>query len=187
MDIRAIALTADKYTGLTPDGSYRVVYTDGGCENNGLNDVKRFAGVGVWFAEDCKLNGALPFTWSNPTNNRAELMAVILAMSGYTAFIATEQDYRVRHLVIFTDSKYVVDIARPGGNRRHTNFDMWNLFDKTLRLTQATGCQIHILWIKGHNDSYGNIQADALATRGIMWHKKLHDLGCIKESQDVKQ
>ena len=54
------------------------VYTDGACVNNGKPDAR--AGFGVWFGENDPRNVSESFTGPQ-TNNRAELLAIIRALT----------------------------------------------------------------------------------------------------------
>ena len=54
------------------------VYTDGACSNNGKPDAK--AGFGVYFGENDNRNLSETFTGPQ-TNNRAELLAIIRALT----------------------------------------------------------------------------------------------------------
>lgn len=55
-----------------------IVYTDGACSANGRRGAK--AGIGVFWGDDHPDNIAEPLKDGPPTNNRAELMAVIVAV-----------------------------------------------------------------------------------------------------------
>ena len=132
-----------------------VLWTDGACRNNGTN--KEIAGVGVYFADNHPYNIVYKMlgNLSTPvTNNRAEMMAVILALKKcHTNLIKT--------IEIRTDSQYIVNIIT-GVNKAHKNKDLW---DQLVKLTQG----IDIKWthVRGHVGIYGNEQADMLANRAI--------------------
>ena len=76
------------------------VYTDGACSNNGKPDAR--AGYGVWFGEDDPRNASEPFDGLQ-TNNRAELLAIVKALSILREDI--ENGVPVR---IFSDSSYSI-------------------------------------------------------------------------------
>uniref|UniRef100_A0A914RWV3 ribonuclease H n=1 Tax=Parascaris equorum TaxID=6256 RepID=A0A914RWV3_PAREQ len=55
-----------------------VVFTDGACSSNGHRGAK--AGIGVFWGDDHPDNVSEPLMSGPPTNNRAELSAVITAL-----------------------------------------------------------------------------------------------------------
>ena len=100
------------------------------------------------------------------TNNRMELLAVIVALE--TLKIGNSI------VTIYTDSKYVMQgiqdwLAgwknngwRTAGRKPVKNQDLWQALDEQ---TQQHQIQWH--WVKGHSGDPGNELADALANRGI--------------------
>ena len=136
-----------------------VMYTDGACSGN--------PGNGGWGAyieiDDKKIE--LSGSENNTTNNRMELKAVIHAL-----------DYlnEKREIIIFTDSKYVMQGIQEWIKKWKTNDwktaqkkdvknkDLWveldNLTDKH---------SIKWEWVKGHSGDYGNEIADKLAVAQI--------------------
>jgi len=85
------------------DKDRTVVYTDGSCKNNGSRDKSKVrSGVGVHFSSqnDIPMDDiSLKFPLTNPTNNRAELYAILVA-------IRTCYEKDVGKVVIYTDSEY---------------------------------------------------------------------------------
>lgn len=135
------------------------IYTDGACKGN--------PGPGGWGAllqykdTEKELCGGE----ANTTNNRMELLAVIMALQALT---------RPSSVFLYTDSKYVMDGAtlymqRWQQNGWHTtakkpikNQDLWRRLNAALSPHQV---QWH--WVKGHNGNFGNERADLLANKGI--------------------
>ena len=76
------------------------VYTDGACSNNGKPDAR--AGFGIWFGDGDKRNTSEAFTGSQ-TNNRAELLAIIKALT-----ILREDIEEGRPIMIYSDSSYSI-------------------------------------------------------------------------------
>ena len=115
-----------------------VMYTDGACSGN--------PGNGGWGAyieiDDKKIE--LSGSENNTTNNRMELKAVIYAL-----------DYlnEKRDIIIFTDSKYVMQGIQEWIKKWKTN-----VTDKH---------SIKWEWVKGHSGDYGNEIADKLAVAQI--------------------
>ncbi len=134
------------------------VYTDGACKGN--------PGDGGWGAliingsENKELYGGE----KNTTNNRMELMAVIMAI---------ESIDRIQDVTIFTDSTYVqkgisewiINWKRNGwksSNKQPVkNQDLW------VRLDNLNSEQITWQWVKGHSGHIENDRADYLANLGV--------------------
>tara|TARA_A100001011_G_scaffold391447_1_gene476943 strand:- start:84 stop:782 length:699 start_codon:yes stop_codon:yes gene_type:complete len=78
-----------------------VVYTDGACSNNGKPDAR--AGYGVYFGPEDPRNASEPFAGIQ-TNNRAELLAIVKALtilrgdieSGTPVHIFSDSSYSIR-------------------------------------------------------------------------------------------
>jgi len=78
-----------------------IIYTDGGCSRNGSKSAK--AGIGVHFSKRNKItfdDVSAPFT-DNPTNQRAELSAILRALQ-----IVKELSQKI---IIYTDSEYSIN------------------------------------------------------------------------------
>jgi len=134
------------------------VYTDGACKGN--------PGDGGWGA--LIINGSenkeLYGREKNTTNNRMELMAVIMAI---------ESIDRIQDVTIFTDSTYVqkgisewiINWKRNGwksSNKQPVkNQDLW------VRLDSLNSEQITWQWVKGHSGHIENDRADYLANLGV--------------------
>jgi len=142
------------------------VYTDGACSNNGKCTAK--AGIGIY----CSLfEISEPFIYENPTNNRAELYAILLAI------IKVKEIYKKYEIInIFTDSEYSLksctewkekDIIKPRKKERKNQ----ELIDKIYDLLQKYP-RINLNYIRAHTGyqdehSLGNEKADSLAVQGI--------------------
>ena len=132
------------------------IFTDGACSGN--------PGVGGWGAilRYKDIEKELSGGEENTTNNRMELMAVIMALS----VLKTKCN-----ISLYTDSKYVMNgitewLANWKSNNWQTsnkkqavkNIDLWQRLDE---LTQQH--EIRWLWVKGHNGHHENERCDALA------------------------
>ncbi|KAI8906010.1 ribonuclease H-like domain-containing protein, partial [Gorgonomyces haynaldii] len=139
-----------------------VVYTDGACSSNGTSSAK--AGIGVYFGPDDPRNVSCPLPdvqGQHPTNNRAELYAVIKAME------TVEEK-----CIIYTDSQYTVKGLTewmPGWKKRGwtkadgkavLNVDLWKRLD-----TIYDKHKHQIVHVKGHVGNHGNEMADRLAVQ----------------------
>lgn len=125
------------------------IYTDGACSCN----PGGAGGYGVILLTDppVKLAGNIK---SPTTNNRAELMAVIVAI-----FHAQTLGYY--DLIIYSDSQYVVKTLNRE-YRKKKNKDLWDLAE--LAISTLKSCQFQ--WVRGHNGDVNNEIADDLALIG---------------------
>ncbi len=130
------------------------IYTDGCARGN-----PGPGGYGIvmeWVGKPYKKEFAEGF--KHTTNNRMELLAVIEAL----------RKLKIENLkiIIFTDSKYVVDAVEKGWLERwertqfkdKKNTDLWKMY-----LKEAAKHTIKFKWIKGHNNHPQNERCDALA------------------------
>ena len=135
------------------------IYTDGACKGN--------PGPGGWGAliDDGNVQNEIFGGEDNTTNNRMEMMAVIMALE------TIEVDDEI---TVFTDSKYVqkginewiknwkINGWRSSNKKPVKNKDLWiQLDDLTSKL------KINWVWIKGHSGHLGNERADFLANQGV--------------------
>ena len=137
------------------------IYTDGACKGN--------PGPGGWGVllksgtTEKELFGGEPQT----TNNRMELMAVIMALEALK---------RPCHVVLHADSQYVLKgitewLAgwkakgwKTAAKQPVKNVDLWQRLDALVARTEH---QIEWRWVRGHDGDPGNERADALANRGV--------------------
>ena len=85
------------------------VYTDGACSNNGKPDAR--AGFGIWFGEGDDRNTSESFTGPQ-TNNRAELLAIIKAMT-----ILRDEIEKGQKIMIYSDSSYSIRCCTTYGEK----------------------------------------------------------------------
>ena len=135
------------------------IYTDGACRGN--------PGKGGWGCvindngNEREMRGYVPQT----TNNRMELIAVIEVLKSIS---------HERQLMIFTDSKYVMDGITiwinkwksndwlTAGKKKVKNKDLWVELDQLI-----SARMINWKWVKGHAGNAGNERADFLANLAI--------------------
>jgi len=128
------------------------VYTDGAAKGNpgpgGYGTVMKFGGHRKEFSEGYRIT----------TNNRMELLAVIVALEKLKS-----NKYPV---TIYSDSKYVVDAVEKGwlwswqkkGFKDKANVDLWRRFIPLYKAYRIT-----FKWVKGHAGNPENERCDALA------------------------
>src|SRR5579863_356469 len=153
-------IPASKKATLGIDGV--VAYTDGAC-------IKNPGGPAGWsvmlFAEEDFANGLadvsavriecyghIPVS-QNTTNNRAEITAVLAALS-----IAPEK----QPLTVYSDSEYTIKVAQ-GLFKMKANSDLWSLYRILLNRRNSPPV---FEWVRGHAGHGLNERADELAGLG---------------------
>lgn len=140
------------------------VYTDGACSGNpgkgGYGIIMEWVGKPYIkeFSEGFRLT----------TNNRMELLAVIVALE--------QLKKEGIEVMIYSDSKYVVDSVEKGwvfnwlkkGFKDKKNADLWRRF---LLVYKKHKVKFH--WIRGHNEHPQNERCDQLAVKAAQ-RKSLH-------------
>jgi len=137
------------------------IYTDGACKGN--------PGPGGWgvLLKSGSTEKELFGGERETTNNRMELMAVIMALDALK---------RPCHVFLHADSQYVLKgmtewLAgwkakgwKTASKQPVKNVDLWQRLDA---LVATSGHKIEWRWVKGHNGDPGNERADELANRGV--------------------
>lgn len=156
-----------KDAGTSQDPRDVVVFTDGACPSNGMQSRVTVAGVGAWFGPEHEWNVSEPFPYPNPTNQRAEIYAIIRALE------QCGDPLPERNITVVTDSKYCEMIVNRWASKWKRNG--WKtaagatvknreLIEEMVRL-----CRLHrvkIQHVRGHAGNLGNEMADDLAVRG---------------------
>lgn len=130
------------------------IYTDGASRGN--PGPGGFGIVLIWGDKKKEISAGYRLT----TNNRMELLAVIVALESLTK--------RNIPLTIFSDSKYVIESVEKGwlqswiktdfkGGKK--NKDLWLKYHQLSR-----DFKIKFKWVKGHADNPFNNRCDELAT-----------------------
>ena len=131
-----------------------IIYTDGSAKGNPGN-----GGYGVVLISGSHRK-ELKQGFRLTTNNRMELLAVIIAIES----IKKEQS----EITIYSDSKYVVDAVEKkwvfGWEKKNFNQkknpDLWIRFLKVYRKQNVS-----FVWVKGHSDNKENERCDTLAVQ----------------------
>lgn len=129
------------------------IYTDGSARGN--PGPGGYGAILKWGAHEKELSQGYRLT----TNNRMELLAVIVALESLT------RDGMM--VEVYSDSKYVVEAVKQGwvfgwekkNFKDKKNPDLWQRFLKIYRKHM-----VKFIWIKGHNDHPYNERCDVLAT-----------------------
>lgn len=130
-----------------------IIYTDGAARGN-----PGPGGYGIvlkWGSTIKELSQG----YRKTTNNRMELLAVIVALK--------QLKKEGVNIIIYTDSSYVVNSVEKGwvfgwvkkGFKGKKNADLWKMF-----LPEYRRHNIKFQWVKGHANNAGNNRCDELAT-----------------------
>lgn len=156
------------------------IYTDGAARGNpdgpgGYGTILTCVdGRGVLHEKE------LSAGYKKTTNNRMELMAVIVGLEALN---------RPSQVEIYSDSKYVVDAFnqhwiegwmkknwKRGKNEPVKNVDLWKRLLKAKEPHQVT-----FLWVKGHDGHEQNERCDHLATSAADGDNLLDDVCCTED------
>ena len=151
-----------------------LVWTDGSTIHSGIPDLVR-SGLGIFFEEGSPLNFFTALAGELQTNNRAELLAVVLAAEHGVSWH--------QPIVVHSDSWWVVERAQMLSDRVMVPC-LWEHRDLWVRLWRA--CRVipvRFIFIPSHlseadchehgvapSQVAGNNAADALAKKGVALH-----------------
>ena len=129
------------------------IYTDGSSQGN-----PGPGGYGIVMLSSSGHRKEFSAGYRKTTNNRMELLAVIVALESIKVL---NQD-----VVVYSDSKYVVNAIekkwvfgwKKTGFKNKKNPDLWKRFLKVFE-----NHLVSFVWIKGHNDNKENERCDFLA------------------------
>nr|WP_317427962.1 ribonuclease H [uncultured Blautia sp.] len=139
-----------------------LVYTDGGCA---FNPGGPGGCAAVILNRKTGERTELSESYQCTTNNRMEVMAVIIAM---------EKIPEKSVVLVYSDSQYVIKTME-GYFRKKKNVDLWQRMDQVCR-----GKKIEWRWVKGHNGNPENECCDRLCTQAMQRIKKKEDAGYQK-------
>lgn len=152
-----------------------IIYTDGAASGNpGPGGYGVLLRSGQHYKE-------LSRGYRLTTNNRMELMAVIVALE--TLKIGESE------VDIYTDSRYVCDAVEKkwvfdwerSGFKKKKNIDLWKRF-----LTIYRKHKVRFHWVKGHADNPMNERCDELAVKAYQQRDLLEDKGYVVDKNESK-
>ncbi len=129
-----------------------IIYTDGAARGNpgpgGYGVVMKYGSHRKELAQGYQLT----------TNNRMELLAVIVALE--------QLKYDDSEVTVYSDSRYVCEAVNQGwlfdwerkGFKKKKNPDLWRRFLKSYRKHR-----VKLVWVKGHSHIPENERCDQLA------------------------
>lgn len=139
------------------------IYTDGACRGNGKEDTIGGFGIVLIYNENIK---EIKEAYTNTTNNKMELMAVIKALS------LLKEPCRVK---LHSDSAYVVNAVNSNWidnwkknnwkNSKKEPVKNRELWDELIKLTAIH--QVTFIKVKGHSDNQYNNRCDKLANMAM--------------------
>ena len=148
------------------------IYTDGAAKGNPGN-----GGYGIVMMSG-KHKKEISEGFRNTTNNRMELLSVIVAL----------EQIKVPNseVEVISDSKYVVDAVEKGwvfgwqkkGFKGKKNIDLWKRF-----LLIYPKHQVKFTWVKGHAGNLYNERCDVLAVKAAESNNLLIDEGYEQSSE----
>jgi len=150
------------------------IYTDGAARGNpgpgGYGIVLKYGNHRKEISQGFK----------HTTNNRMELLAVIVALE--------QLKYKGSDVVLYSDSSYVCDAINQGwikdwekkGFRRTKNPDLWKRFLKLYRKHN-----VKFVWIKGHSQNPDNEICDKLAVAASKENDLQEDEGYIHDENKL--
>jgi ribonuclease HI len=143
-----------------------IIYTDGACSGNpgpgGYGIVMLYKGHRKELAQGFK----------RTTNNRMELLAVIVALESLK--------YEGCNVMVYSDSQYVVNAIEKGWLKnwiaknfnKVKNSDLWIRFYKIFQRHK-----VKFIWVKGHHTNVENNRCDELAVAAARTKDLLTDAG----------
>jgi len=142
------------------------IYTDGACSGN-----PGTGGYGI-VMKSGEYRKELSAGYKHTTNNRMELLAVIVALETLK--------FENCEVTIYTDSKYVADAVTKGWlfswvNKRFKgkkNPDLWLRFLESYKKQK-----VNFIWIKGHANVPENERCDKLAVEASKGSALFDDIG----------
>lgn len=143
------------------------IYTDGSSLGNGKFGA--IAGVGVYFGPNSPLNVSEPLSGALQTNQRAELTAILRAISiapvTQSVTIITDSQYSI-HCVTRWFQNWEKNGWISSLKKEVQNKDLVQACLGKIRQRESQGARTNFVWVKGHSNEKGNVEADKLAVAG---------------------
>ncbi|TYQ15764.1 UNVERIFIED_CONTAM: RNase HI [Acetivibrio alkalicellulosi] len=161
------------------------IYTDGACLNN--PGPGGYGAVLLHNKNGKEIKKELSGGFSNTTNNRMELTAVIVGLEALKAPCT---------VTVFSDSKYIVDAMSlgwvskwkrfgwykgPKSKERPKNIDLWKRL-----LAAMESHNVQFKWVKGHAGIPLNERCDQLATEAAVKENLPEDIRSDDEYSQVE-
>ena len=153
------------------------IYTDGGSRNTGVKVKGGHVAptdLSAW-AFAIEKDGKIIYQQSGfklgETNNRMELVAAGSALR----YISRSEELKNEKIVLISDSAYVLNPLEKGwldnwiakNDSKRLNFDLWKVF---FPLWQQFKGQTTLQWVRGHQNTEGNLLVDSLLNEEMDSH-----------------
>lgn len=125
------------------------IYTDGACHSS-----TKIGGIGVVFVKNNKIIYRFNKQFTDTTNNKMEILAIVYALHAISKPIDI--------INIYSDSQYAIGCITKNWSIKK-NTDLWQLFDKVYSKAKTLCSNIQFNWVKGHDINEFNNAADELA------------------------
>ncbi len=160
-------------TNLEINKKYITIYTDGACPNNG-NGAKK-ASIGIFFGDNDSRNISSLLNISNPTNNRAELYAILIALENSTGSveICSDSQYGISCLTkwmnIWEKNNWKTANGKPVKNKEILVDIKEKMKNRNIIFRHVSNFDHKIPKNKTNKDHYGNYMADKLANDALSY------------------
>ncbi|KAF1810243.1 ribonuclease H-like protein [Eremomyces bilateralis CBS 781.70] len=158
------------------------IFTDGSSLGNGA--LGAVAGVGVYFGPQDPRNLSEPLAGSRQTNQRAELTALLRALElaplDINVEVYSDSNYSINCVTVWhvtwRKNGWVTSNKKPVENR-----DLVEEVINKIEARDRKGVTTKFVWIKGHANFEGNVQADRMAVDAARRAK----MGVPRDGQDA--
>lgn len=168
---------------VVPSSPILNVYCDGSTKGNGKKNAA--GGIGIWFGHNDINNVSEAYTLSVPTNQKAELYALLRTLKILEKLIENGDNHSFH---IYTDSEYTINCVTkwlPGWIKKNwikadgkavKNVSLLKELSAVYNRNRRRYVIKHIKAHTGYQDihSIGNSMADELANEGAMKHANYH-------------
>lgn len=114
-------------------------------------------------------NASLPLGLGKQTNQRAELMAIKVALDRVEltqdVLIRSDSRYAMKCVTVLWSKWKLASWKKPAGILRD-NEDLIGQVYNIIQRRKVVGAQTEFIWVKGHAGDEGNEAADKLARKG---------------------
>lgn len=150
---------------------YTTIYTDGACPNNGNKATK--ASIGIFFGDNDSRNISSLLNISNPSNNRAELYAILVALenSSGSVELCSDSQYAISCLTKWIKNwqknNWKTTTGKPVKNKEILIDIYEKMKNRNVRFRHVSNFNHKIPKNKTNKDHYGNYMADKLANDAL--------------------
>lgn len=155
----------------TSNDEYTRIYTDGACPNNGFGANK--ASIGIFFGDNDKRNVSSLINMKNPTNNKAELFAILIALENSSGpiEICSDSQYAISCITKWS-KKWEKDNWKTANGHPVKNKEIIidikeKIKNRSVIFRHVSNFDHKIPKNKTNKDHWGNYMADKLANEAL--------------------